>query len=170
LFLQATQTNLKIFDIPEQHLRNFTTTEKDRKRGNSRFPPSMFRNFDVDLVKEEKGADQEDETTLDEGDEQYIKEQEALRKQQYMANTDLSTNAEEEDPDEDEVKQSIAGETPSTLVFQRGDKKDNTRLEDFQLMKIVGKGTFGKVFQVRHAKTGKVYAMKCIRKDVVLEN
>ena len=37
-------------------------------------------------------------------------------------------------------------------------------------MRIVGKGTFGKVFQVKHKKTGKIYAMKCIRKDVVLEN
>ena len=34
----------------------------------------------------------------------------------------------------------------------------------------MGKGTFGKVFQVLHVKTNKVYAMKCIRKDVVLEN
>jgi serum/glucocorticoid-regulated kinase 2 len=38
------------------------------------------------------------------------------------------------------------------------------------MMRIVGKGTFGKVFQVMHKKTKKVYAMKCIRKDVVLEN
>lgn len=38
------------------------------------------------------------------------------------------------------------------------------------MLKIVGKGTFGKVFQVRHKKTGKIYAMKCIRKDVVIEN
>ena len=37
-------------------------------------------------------------------------------------------------------------------------------------MRIVGKGTFGKVFQVMHRKTKKIYAMKCIRKDVVLEN
>ena len=37
-------------------------------------------------------------------------------------------------------------------------------------MKIVGKGTFGKVFQVLHTKTNHIYAMKCIRKDVVLEN
>jgi len=37
-------------------------------------------------------------------------------------------------------------------------------------MKIVGKGTFGKVFQVEHTKSKKIYAMKCIRKDVVLEN
>jgi len=34
----------------------------------------------------------------------------------------------------------------------------------------VGKGTFGKVFQCQHSKTGKIYAMKSIRKDVVLEN
>ena len=38
------------------------------------------------------------------------------------------------------------------------------------MMRIVGKGTFGKVFQVMHRKTKKIYAMKCIRKDVVLEN
>ena len=46
----------------------------------------------------------------------------------------------------------------------------NAKLEDFQMMRIVGKGTFGKVFQVMHKKTQKIYAMKCIRKDVVLEN
>lgn len=38
------------------------------------------------------------------------------------------------------------------------------------MLKIVGKGTFGKVFKVEHKKTGKFYAMKCIRKDVVLKN
>ena len=43
-------------------------------------------------------------------------------------------------------------------------------LEDFIMLKIVGKGTFGKVFKVQHKKTGKVYAMKCIRKDVILKN
>lgn len=43
-------------------------------------------------------------------------------------------------------------------------------MEDFRLLKIVGKGTFGKVFMCEHIPTQKVYAMKCIRKDVVLEN
>ena len=37
-------------------------------------------------------------------------------------------------------------------------------------MKLVGKGTFGKVFKVRHKGTGKIYAMKTIRKDTVLDN
>ena len=48
--------------------------------------------------------------------------------------------------------------------------KEVASLEDFKLIKIVGKGTFGKVFQCQHIKTKKIYAMKCIRKDVVLEN
>jgi serine/threonine protein kinase len=34
---------------------------------------------------------------------------------------------------------------------------------------MLGKGAFGKVFLVQHRKTQKYYAMKAIRKDVVLE-
>lgn len=35
---------------------------------------------------------------------------------------------------------------------------------------MIGKGTFGKVYLVEHATTRKLYAMKCIRKDIILEN
>ena len=44
------------------------------------------------------------------------------------------------------------------------------KLEDFMMLKIVGKGTFGKVFKVQHNVSKKIYAMKCIRKDVILKN
>ena len=36
-------------------------------------------------------------------------------------------------------------------------------------MKLIGKGAFGKVYLTMHRKTGKIYAMKCIRKDVVID-
>ena len=58
---------------------------------------------------------------------------------------------------------------PSQIIFKKKNKEDSV-LEDFQLLRIVGKGTFGKVFQVCHKQSNKIYAMKCIRKDVVLEN
>lgn len=35
---------------------------------------------------------------------------------------------------------------------------------DFQLLRVVGQGAFGKVFQVQHKITKKVYAMKVMRK------
>ena len=95
-----------------------------------------------------------------------------LRDMQYDETQDyMHHNAEEEDADEDEneVKKSVAGEYQSKLVF-KNTKKEEAKLEDFELIKIVGKGTFGKVFQVRHVKSNKIYAMKCIRKDVVIEN
>ena len=95
----------------------------------------------------------------------------ALRDKQYLATKDYNENAEEEGPDEEEeneVKQSIA-QVPAKMVFQKKDAMD-AKLEDFILLRIVGKGTFGKVFQCQHTVTGKIYAMKCIRKDVVLEN
>lgn len=35
---------------------------------------------------------------------------------------------------------------------------------------MIGKGTFGKVFLVENKITGNIYAMKCIRKDTVIDN
>lgn len=38
-------------------------------------------------------------------------------------------------------------------------------VDDFDLLKVVGKGSFGKVMQVRRKATGKVYAMKVLKKQ-----
>lgn len=35
---------------------------------------------------------------------------------------------------------------------------------------MIGRGTFGKVYLVEQAGTGSVFAMKCIRKDIIIEN
>ena len=42
-------------------------------------------------------------------------------------------------------------------------------VEDFDLMKVIGKGSFGKVLLVRKRDTGKVYAMKVLDKATILE-
>ncbi len=43
------------------------------------------------------------------------------------------------------------------------------RLEDFVIKKVIDKGSFGKVFLVQNSNTGKVYAMKRLNKDVILQ-
>jgi serine/threonine protein kinase len=50
-------------------------------------------------------------------------------------------------------------------------KKGDTTvtLQDFQIKKVIGRGSFGKVFLVQKAGTKEVYAMKSLRKDVILE-
>lgn len=42
-------------------------------------------------------------------------------------------------------------------------------LEDFDLMKVIGKGSFGKVFQVRKKDNGQIYAMKVLNKKAIIK-
>ncbi|XP_058110703.1 serine/threonine-protein kinase AtPK2/AtPK19-like [Magnolia sinica] len=48
-------------------------------------------------------------------------------------------------------------------------KSQGVGLEDFEVMKVVGQGAFGKVFQVRKKGTSDIYAMKVMRKDKIME-
>lgn len=50
------------------------------------------------------------------------------------------------------------------------EEKDYTpKLEDFKIIKVLDKGSFGKVFLVENKLNGRYYAMKRIRKDVLIE-
>jgi protein-serine/threonine kinase len=42
------------------------------------------------------------------------------------------------------------------------DEKVGNCLEDFEIIKELGKGSFGKVFKVRSKKNNKIYAMKIL--------
>ena len=50
-------------------------------------------------------------------------------------------------------------------------KKENegVGIDDFEVLKLVGQGAFGKVYQVRKKGTSEIYAMKVMRKDKVVE-
>lgn len=47
--------------------------------------------------------------------------------------------------------------------------RQQVSLEDFQIKKVIDKGSFGKVFHVINMKDGKEYAMKRINKDILIE-
>jgi serine/threonine protein kinase len=42
-------------------------------------------------------------------------------------------------------------------------------VDDFELLKVIGKGSFGKVLQVRKKDTGRIYAMKILNKKHIIE-
>lgn len=42
-------------------------------------------------------------------------------------------------------------------------------VEDFEVLKVVGKGAFGKVYQVRRVGTSEIYAMKVMHKDKIIQ-
>lgn len=51
----------------------------------------------------------------------------------------------------------------------QNDGKEEVKLEDFKIKKVIDKGSFGKVFLVVHTKTGRELAMKRINKDILIE-
>ena len=46
---------------------------------------------------------------------------------------------------------------------------EKVTLDDFQLLKVIGKGSFGKVLQVRKIDSGCIYAMKVLRKENIIK-
>jgi serine/threonine protein kinase len=58
----------------------------------------------------------------------------------------------------------------SASTIWRRDTLVNATFEDFELLSIIGHGTFGKVYLVRERRKKTLHAMKCIRKDIVIEH
>jgi len=69
----------------------------------------------------------------------------------------------------EETKASSAPKKSRTTLYS-AKKGEEVCLEDFICKKIIGQGSFGKVFLVEKKDTHKLYAMKSLRKDVILEN
>ncbi|KAH7368995.1 kinase-like domain-containing protein [Plectosphaerella cucumerina] len=60
------------------------------------------------------------------------------------------------------------GEIYVEAEYQRVERK-HFGPEDFQILKLIGKGTFGQVYQVRKKDTGRIYAMKVLSKKVIVQ-
>ncbi|KAJ1551583.1 hypothetical protein HK405_014238 [Cladochytrium tenue] len=64
-------------------------------------------------------------------------------------------------------KERVRGDLRIQLMYKTVDSKPLTPA-DFEILKKIGKGSFGKVLQVRKRDTGRIYAMKVlVKKDIV---
>ena len=43
-------------------------------------------------------------------------------------------------------------------------------IDDFSILKVLGQGAFGKVYLVKKKDTGKLFAMKTMRKHKIVDN
>lgn len=60
------------------------------------------------------------------------------------------------------------GELFVEAQYQRTERR-HVGPEDFQILRLIGKGTFGQVYQVRKKDTGRIYAMKVLSKKVIVQ-
>ncbi|EXJ82909.1 AGC/AKT protein kinase [Capronia epimyces CBS 606.96] len=64
--------------------------------------------------------------------------------------------------------QDVTGEIHIRMQFSKVEKK-HFGPNDFQILKLIGKGTFGQVYQVRKKDTQRIYAMKVLSKKVIIQ-
>lgn len=74
----------------------------------------------------------------------------------------------EEEKQENDRKTELRKRT--TMLFTNDKKtKKEICLDDFELLKVLGKGAFGKVFLAQKRDTKKLYAIKVLKKDQIIE-
>ncbi|KAJ5973806.1 hypothetical protein N7481_011016 [Penicillium waksmanii] len=62
----------------------------------------------------------------------------------------------------------VSGEIHLEMQFEMTDRK-NVGPNDFSILKLIGKGTFGQVYQVKKKDTERIYAMKVLSKKVIIQ-
>lgn len=148
-----------MYGISSPSLDDFLTSDKDILRKISKIPPMEFLISDTKLdpnMSDSLAFDDEDEiwgddwVVINTGERPDIAK---LNTTERLARATLDMTSSE----------SVA------LLMGRGNENSKVTLKDFVIKKIIDKGSFGKVFLVENSKDGKVYAMKRLNKDVVLQ-
>lgn len=193
-YMSVTKENLPIFGIAKaKQLADFSTTEADVSRGISRMPLELARIYEEDikfdankksqLTKYRMSPKAMEKIQLSEAERMIENLSESINYRNSAQRSSLQRSEEynvliaskesineiplDGDLGFDERQQ--ARNSSSSVLFRR-ESQALASFEDFQLINIVGRGTFGKVYLVKSKKNGLQYAMKCIRKDVVIEH
>ena len=68
-----------------------------------------------------------------------------------------------------EEQTEFVNENRQSILIRGKNKFKNVTLDDFQIQAVIGRGTFGKVFLAEFSRNGTQYAIKSIRKDILIE-
>ncbi|CAG9472541.1 unnamed protein product [Plasmodium vivax] len=68
----------------------------------------------------------------------------------------------------DEYEKQKKGRFRKTLSLSYGRRKKSLRPDNFTFLKVIGRGSYGKVLLVKHTQNNKLYAMKILRKENII--
>ncbi|CAG8505588.1 14338_t:CDS:2 [Gigaspora margarita] len=73
-------------------------------------------------------------------------------------------------PPKNSNTETVTGELRVQISYEKVEiEKSHLKPSSFEILKLIGKGNFGKVFQVRKKDTNRIYAMKVLHKQDLIE-
>lgn len=136
---------------PHAKLKDYATSKKDMKKGVEIVPEENYR-----LRNEDTFAPQEKSFGSKSGSTAST-----------ISHDTQQLSSFQNDYPEGYSEATGFREASQTLYARAGDKK--VGLQDFLIKKVIGRGSFGKVFLVEKKGSKDVYAMKSLRKDVIID-
>jgi len=145
--------NLPVYTVDYPHLKDFTTSKSDIKNGISRKPTMRHLStseelFSFDISKSGSNLSQ------------------SSRRSESGVGSSAFISSSEESKEPNSISELSEKEE---LSIKRSiyicDDSRKVGLEDFETLKVIGKGAFGKVQTVMKNSNGKIFAMKSIRKE-----
>jgi len=85
-----------------------------------------------------------------------------------IENGNSNSNGKDGDGKEDGKEEDGFHDSWNDRVLFSSDDEAKVTKDDFELMTVIGKGSFGKVMQVKKKDSGKIYAMKVLRKEAII--
>ncbi|KAG0051908.1 AGC protein kinase Gad8 [Gryganskiella cystojenkinii] len=97
-----------------------------------------------------------------------MRESETSSEDVFLGNVKLDPRWDEQMQDEWFNLQGGTGKVRVQVTYKRDNANTPLTIDAFDLLKVIGKGSFGKVMQVRKRDTSRIYAMKIIRKAHII--
>ena len=145
-FHQFSGKNVPVYGVPE-NLKAYHTSKKDIQQGLEVVPQEIYRMYKEDIYKVTR---------------KKLPPVMQTPKAKRANLESLETQDTQRSKSEGRKKQSL-----KSFVVSKYKGAKQPEIQDFKIKVLLGKGSFGKVFLVQ--REGQTYAMKTIRKDLLLE-
>ena len=167
------ESTLKVFALPTKSLKDFT--HDNAKYGFVNLPEDKYRKRDMEMKGTKDLEDEQkktEEMSFTENEEDHMAQLmgAAQGKVENRFSLTKTQTASEGLTKKEADSLSEFGKDFRSSLMMKARRPSKLKLEDFEIMSQLGRGTFGRVYLAKlSSRGGQLFAIKAIRKDVLIE-